>query len=44
VPNEEKFDIWMGSSQAMARKKKWEFVVIIGNLLVNLLMNHASKV
>jgi hypothetical protein len=29
LPNEEKFDIWMGSSQAMARKKTWEFVVMI---------------
>jgi len=33
----------MGSNQAMAKEKTWEFVVIIGNLLDNLLMNHASK-
>ncbi len=34
MPNEEKFDIWMGSSHAMAREKTWKFVVIIGNLLL----------
>jgi hypothetical protein len=33
----------MVSSQAMAKEKTWEFVVIIGNLLVYFLMNHASK-
>jgi hypothetical protein len=43
LPDEEKFDIWMGFSQAMARENTWEFVIIIGNLLVNILMNHASK-
>jgi hypothetical protein len=40
---EEKFDIWMGSSQTMATKKTKEFAIQISNLLVNLLMNHASK-
>jgi hypothetical protein len=33
----------MGFGQVIAREKTWEFVVIIGNFLVNLLMNHASK-
>ncbi len=43
MPSEEKFDIWMGFNQAMAREKIGEIVVIIGNLLVNVSMNCESK-
>ncbi len=40
---EKKFDIWMGSNQAMAIKKTKELAVRIGSLLVDLLMNRALK-